>query len=101
MFMIIWIVATQPNILYLRGKPTEQAAINIEDFLAFAREFVEWNTIEHGIQRVDACRTKEGDLLLVELEDLNPYLSIDLLDAPTRDRFLTHFADALERAARA
>ncbi|MDO4400295.1 MAG: hypothetical protein Q4D27_05025 [Coriobacteriia bacterium] len=68
--------------------------------LAFAREFVEWNDIEHGIQRVDACRTQDGDLLLVELEDLNPYLSIDLLDAATRDRFLAHFADALERAAR-
>jgi len=63
--------------------------------LAFAREFVEWNTIRHGIQRVDACRTKRGDLLLVELEDLNPYLSLDLLDANVRDRFLARFADAL------
>lgn len=66
--------------------------------LAFAREFVEWNSISHGIQRVDACRTREGGLLLVELEDLNPYLSLDLLEAGVRDRFLAHFADALERA---
>ena len=66
---------------------------------AFAREFVAWNPMGHGIQRVDACRTKEGDLLLVELEDLNPYLSIDRVDATTRERFLTHFADALDRAA--
>ena len=69
------------------------------DDLSFAREFVEWNTISHGIQRVDACRTRDGDLLLFELEDLNPYLSIDRLDASARDRFLARFADALERAA--
>lgn len=67
--------------------------------LAFAREFVDWNTIEHGIQRVDACRTHEGGLLLVELEDLNPYLSIDRLDAATRDGFLSRFADALDKTA--
>ena len=42
----------------------------------FAEKFIDWNSIENGIQRVDACRTKEGELLLVELEDLNPYLSI-------------------------
>ena len=28
--------------------------------LDFARRFVEWNTLTHGIQRVDACRTAEG-----------------------------------------
>jgi len=68
--------------------------------LAFAREFVEWNSIEHGIQRVDACRTRGGELLLVELEDLNPYLSIDRLDAASCDVFLSRFADALDKAAR-
>ncbi|WP_037897493.1 hypothetical protein [Streptomyces sp. NRRL S-920] len=56
--------------------------------LAFAQRFVDWNTIDHGIQRVDACRTPSGGLLLVELEDLNPYLSLDLLDDRTRDAFV-------------
>ncbi|MFD4988884.1 hypothetical protein [Streptomyces sp. NPDC058374] len=56
--------------------------------LAFADRFLEWNGLAHGITRVDACRTREGELLLVELEDLNPYLSLDLLDAETRDRFV-------------
>ncbi|GGP77841.1 hypothetical protein [Streptomyces abikoensis] len=63
--------------------------------LDFARRFIAWNDIEHGIQRVDACRTPEGGLLLVELEDLNPYLSLDLLDAPTRDAFVDRFATSL------
>ncbi|MDF3299007.1 hypothetical protein [Streptomyces tropicalis] len=56
--------------------------------LAFARRFVDWNTLAHGIQRVDACRTPEGELLLVELEDLNPYLSLDALDDTARDSFV-------------
>ncbi|KAB7850068.1 hypothetical protein [Streptomyces mobaraensis] len=66
--------------------------------LAFARRFVEWNGTDHGIQRVDACRTPEGGLLLVELEDLNPYLSLDLLPAATRDAFVDALAASLRRA---
>lgn len=69
--------------------------------LAFAQRFVDWNDIDHGIQRVDACRTPDGDLLLVELEDLNPYLSLDRLDDPTRERFIAAMADSIERLAAA
>lgn len=65
--------------------------------LAFARRFIDWNTLDHGIQRVDACRTREGDLLLVELEDLNPYLSLDLVPEPTRDAFVTAMKASLHR----
>ncbi|MGW9023886.1 hypothetical protein ACWGQ5_06520 [Streptomyces sp. NPDC055722] len=63
--------------------------------LAFARRFIGWNTLEHGIQRVDACRTREGELLLVELEDLNPYLSLDLVPAETRDAFVAAMTASL------
>ena len=90
---------------YALYAPDPQARWNLVPYdaaaadLAFAREFVEWNSISRGIQRVDACRTKEGDLLLVELEDLNPYLSLDRLDAATRERFLERFARALDEAA--
>ncbi|MFJ5926976.1 hypothetical protein ACIQF6_30740 [Kitasatospora sp. NPDC092948] len=56
--------------------------------LAFARRFIDWNTLDHGIQRVDACRTTEGHLLLVELEDLNPYLSLDIVPQEQRDKFV-------------
>ncbi|GHH60933.1 hypothetical protein [Lentzea cavernae] len=55
--------------------------------LDFAREFVGWNDLAHGVQRVDACRTRSGDLLLVELEDLNPYLSLDRTTDDARARF--------------
>lgn len=58
------------------------------DDLAFARYFIEWNAIDHGIQRVDACRLSDGTLLLMELEDLNPYLSLDVVEDATVDRFV-------------
>ncbi|MFE1577700.1 ATP-grasp domain-containing protein [Streptomyces fradiae] len=65
--------------------------------LAFARRFIDWNTIDHGIQRVDACRTRDGGLLLVELEDLNPYLSLDLVPEHTRDLFVESMTSSLHR----
>jgi hypothetical protein len=52
----------------------------------------------HGIQRVDACRTKDGGLLLVELEDLNPFLSLELVDNKTRAYFIDNFKNALKDA---
>ncbi|TXS31886.1 hypothetical protein EAO74_08195, partial [Streptomyces sp. gb1(2016)] len=61
----------------------------------FARRFVEWNTLTHGIQRVDACRTPEGGLLLVELEDLNPYLSLDLVSDRVREAFVARMRDSV------
>ncbi|MFI8827339.1 hypothetical protein [Streptomyces sp. NPDC053431] len=69
--------------------------------LAFARRFVDWNTLDHGIQRVDACRTREGELLLVELEDLNPYLSLDRVPAAVRDRFVDAVTASLHDFLRA
>jgi hypothetical protein len=64
--------------------------------LVFAQLFVDWNAVEHGVQRVDGCRTQEGALLLVELEDLNPYPSLDRLDPATRDAFVA----AMKRSVR-
>lgn len=66
-----------------------------EEDIAFATEFIRWNNIRSGIQRIDACRTKDGKLLLVELEDLNPYLSILEVDEPTRERFVKDWIEAL------
>jgi hypothetical protein len=63
--------------------------------LEFARRFVEWNTLAHGIQRVDACRTPAGELLLVELEDLNPYLSLDRVPEGVRDAFVARMRDSV------
>ena len=72
-------------------EPYEPTAADLD----FARRFVAWNTLDHGIQRVDACRTREGELLLVELEDLNPYLSLDRVPEKTRDAFVTAMTESL------
>ncbi|MEV6654660.1 hypothetical protein [Streptomyces sp. NPDC051219] len=63
--------------------------------LSFAQCFIDWNGIDHGIQRVDACRAPDGELLLVELEDLNPYLSLDLLDEQSRTIFVANLKESL------
>jgi hypothetical protein len=76
-----------------RLEPYDATARDLE----FARRFVDWNGLAHGIQRVDACRAPDGELLLVELEDLNPYLSLDLVDDRTRDHFVTAMARSLHR----
>ncbi|MEU9012218.1 hypothetical protein AB0D12_21115 [Streptomyces sp. NPDC048479] len=63
--------------------------------LEFAQRFIDWNTLDHGIQRVDACRAPDGELLLVELEDLNPYLSLDLVEEAVREAFVARMKASL------
>ena len=78
-------------------EPYEPAPADLE----FAQRFVDWNGIDHGIQRVDACRAPDGELLLVELEDLNPYLSLEALDDMRRDAFVAALKASLHRFVRA
>lgn len=65
--------------------------------LDFASSFIEWNNINHGIQRVDACRDNNGKLLLVELEDLNPYLSLLDISPNLRDKFVKKLKLSLQK----
>lgn len=66
--------------------------------LEFAQSFIEWNNLDHGIQRVDACRDENGQLLLVELEDLNPYLSLLDISPTLRDKFVTTLKSSIKKA---
>ncbi|MFF0200784.1 hypothetical protein [Streptomyces sp. NPDC005017] len=74
-------------------RPYEPTAEDLE----FARSFIDWNGLAHGIQRVDACRAPGGELLLVELEDLNPYLSLDALPQERQDAFVAAMSASLRR----
>lgn len=65
--------------------------------LEFARQFLDWNNMERGITRVDACRLQDDSLLLVELEDLNPFLSLDLLPEEEREQFIKNLVKALKK----
>ncbi|PFR96394.1 hypothetical protein [Priestia megaterium] len=72
--------------------------IPTKEDLAFAERFIEWNGLNWGIQRVDACRTEEGALLLVELEDLNPFLSLLELSDETSHTFVETMKKSLKKA---
>ena len=61
----------------------------------FALKFINWNRCKFGIQRVDACRTQNGKLLLMELEDYNPFLSLGLLEHTVKERFINTLCQAL------
>jgi hypothetical protein len=63
--------------------------------IAFALDFIRWNTCKWGIQRVDACRTQKGELLLMELEDYNPFLSLDSVESGVKAAFLEGLIAAL------
>lgn len=63
---------------------------------SFERE-ADMIVFKNGIQRVDACRTRDGRLLLIELEDLNPYLSLLELDEKTRETFVADMVNALKK----
>jgi len=65
--------------------------------LEFAKQFIQWNDIKTGITRVDACRMSGGSLLLVELEDLNPFLSIELLSEEKRNIFMDNWVAVLKK----
>ncbi|WP_252244127.1 hypothetical protein [Clostridium sp. ZBS14] len=65
--------------------------------LEFAQKFIQWNNLNHGIQRVDACRTEENELLLVELEDLNPYLSLLEISDQLRNKFVDSLKNSLRK----
>jgi len=65
--------------------------------LAFAERFVRWNGLPFGIQRIDACRTKDGSLLLMEVEDDSPYLSLLELPDALRRQMVEAIRTSLKR----
>jgi len=68
----------------------------LKEDVEFALKFINWNTCKFGIQRVDACRLEDGKLLLMELEDYNPFLSLDLLQHNVKEQFLESLCISLE-----
>jgi hypothetical protein len=71
--------------------------IPTQEDVDFACKFIRWNTCKFGIQRVDGCRLPDGRLLLMELEDYNPFLSLSLLKKEVKERFLESLCTSLSR----
>ncbi|MFE5486375.1 hypothetical protein [Streptomyces sp. NPDC056527] len=95
-----------PTFQYALYAPDPEARWRLEPYaptaadLEFAQRFVDWNDLDFGIQRVDACRAPDGELLLVELEDLNPYLSLDLVGEAEREAFVDAMKGSLRELLR-
>ncbi len=62
--------------------------------IAIAERFVAWNPIK-GIQRVDCLWTKDGQQLLLELEDWCPYLSLFETEDVPYQKFVQNLAVSL------
>jgi hypothetical protein len=65
----------------------------------FAKKFVEFNKMPYGMQRIDACRLKDGRLLLIEIEDWCPYLSLLDITPALRNKFMKSFVASIKKAA--
>ena len=69
--------------------------------MVFADKYVKWNLQKRGLERVDACRTRDGKLLLTEMTDQGgAYLSILHVPELERTRFLEHLSRSLLRIAK-
>lgn len=67
------------------SKRNNNANVNIQDFANLCNDkFV-------GVQRIDFLKTKEGDLLLLEIGDSSPYLNLNSLDEKVRNIFLKNY----------
>ncbi|MDD5721196.1 MAG: hypothetical protein PHT16_01975 [Candidatus Pacebacteria bacterium] len=98
---------SEPSFFFLDGKflyaidmPNRIADTDIELYkptlkeLFWAAQFVQWNNLSYGIQRIDAVRTKSGELLLTEVEDIEEFLY--LFNLPQKKR--EEIANALLRS---
>lgn len=65
--------------------------------LAFASRFVHWHGMKYGIERIDACRLPDGSLLLMEITDGGAYLSLELLEEATRQRFVSALVESINQ----
>jgi hypothetical protein len=67
-----------------------------EKEIAWGEKFVNWNDLPYGLQRIDGCRLPTGEVLLMEIEDTLPYLSLDVLKPETKKRVLNTLVTSLQ-----
>ena len=65
--------------------------------LDWGRAIVDWNGQPYGIQRIDGLRLADGALLLNEVEDFMPFLSLEALGAAARDAAVERIAASVSR----
>ena len=66
--------------------------------IVFAQKFIDWNMQKYGIERIDACRLKNGDLSLIEITDQGgAYLSAQDLSEGLRNTFLENLSASIRK----
>jgi hypothetical protein len=69
-----------------------------EKDIQFAETFIRWNKQRHGIERIDACRLKNGELLLIEISDQGGvYLSVPDLPQDIKTPFLEKLSRSIRK----
>jgi hypothetical protein len=69
-----------------------------EKDLKLVDSFIDWSKMTRGIQRVDMIKLYNGDLLLLEVEDDSPYLSLTEVSDKIKERFLIYLEESISRA---
>ncbi|MBP7133817.1 hypothetical protein KBA73_01245 [Patescibacteria group bacterium] len=67
-----------------------------ESELQWAQKFVTWNQMPYGLQRIDGCRLPSGEMLLMEVEDSMPMLTLSDLTDSRREEVLASFTKSLQ-----
>ncbi len=60
-----------------------------------AQQFIDWNHLPYGLQRIDFGATMQDKMLLMEIEDWCPQLSLSDMDKTARDSFLRNLVQSL------
>ena len=80
-----------------RSRWTMKEFIPRKSDLEFASKFVKWNTMKYGLQRIDACRKQDGSLLLMEVEDIAPYLSLLDIRRSLRNKMIKNLITSINK----
>ena len=92
------------HLQYVLYAPDKNKRWNLYEFtpsvadIDFAERFIRWSKQRYGIERVDACRLRSGELLLMEIEDQGGmYLSVQSVMEANRKRFLNNLKNSISQ----
>lgn len=63
----------------------------------WAEQFIRWGALPYGLERVDAGLKSDGEMLLLEIENLAPFLSLGILPTAAKELFLDRLAASIEK----
>jgi len=90
---MVFCVAACPD----KGKVDMHIIDDVDNrYIAFAEQFRKWNTLSHGLQRIDFIETQHGELLLMEIEDDAPYYSLIYYNNDMKKKFFSMLHHSLE-----